>query len=734
MKTIEFQSKAQNELAHAAVTLLGRPTRGKLVFKAPTGSGKTVMMANGLAALSKKCEGVHSLAILWVAPNKLHEQSHSRLLSVYGATKALACLMPRELSGPDLPDRSVLFLNWDSINSANLMLRRDNESQLNLESYVTRARALGKKVVLVVDESHLHLDSGEGAQVVVDQIIQPALTIEVSATPRESAPHAQVTVFREDVVAAGLIRKRIIVNPGENVERSGSRMLVAYNGTSENLLDRALAKQTELAGLYRAEGTTVAPLVLIQLPDRRNSADALANFEAYLFAKHGLARGKGVAVWLSGDKSPDLADIASNSSSVRVLFFKQAIATGWDCPRAQILVGLREMQSETFTTQVLGRIIRHPEHKHYMEDALNYGYAFTNYEKLELDADTASWMGKRLVEAQQPFDLPFENWTARNTDRRGHLTSEAVALMLAHKSVLAGVRHRGPIMVNLLAGVEIEDLDARQAIGGTLPVELGLKALQERLNRMKADLVRELADQGSGLKYIEKALRDAAREVLGAADEKLLLETILHKDNRIQFELMVEGGVKEFLATQEKALRQFELHAGWSAPMTRFLDLSTPLEGYAKCLYKPVLADQFGKSNVERPFTAFLDGHPAVSLWFKNGDSGKEHFALKYTLDGEDRLFYPDFVVRLQTGIVGIYDTKGAGKSELSTGNMRDTYAKAEALHEYLERMRSQGHQVTGGIIIQQSDGSWWLHHGKNYPGTSDVSAETGWQPFSFTD
>lgn len=40
------------------------------------------------------------------------------------------------------------------------------------------------------------------------------------------------------------------------------------------------------------------------------------------------------------------------------MFFKQAAATGWDCRRAQILVGLREMQSDTFTTQILGRIIR----------------------------------------------------------------------------------------------------------------------------------------------------------------------------------------------------------------------------------------------------------------------------------------------------------------------------------------------------------------------------------------
>ena len=49
-----------------------------------------------------------------------------------------------------------------------------------------------------------------------------------------------------------------------------------------------------------------------------------------------------MAVWLSEEKSSTLPNIEKQDSEVDVLLFKQAIALGWDCPRASILVIFRE--------------------------------------------------------------------------------------------------------------------------------------------------------------------------------------------------------------------------------------------------------------------------------------------------------------------------------------------------------------------------------------------------------
>ena len=66
---------------------------------------------------------------------------------------------------------------------------------------------------------------------------------------------------------------------------------------------------------------------------------------------------------------------------VEVLLFKQAIALGWDCPRASVLLIYREMRNERFTVQTMGRILRMPEQKHYPNEALNFGYVYTNLNK-----------------------------------------------------------------------------------------------------------------------------------------------------------------------------------------------------------------------------------------------------------------------------------------------------------------------------------------------------------------
>ncbi len=72
------------------------------------------------------------------------------------------------------------------------------------------------------------------------------------------------------------------------------------------------------------------------------------------------------------------------------MIFKQAIATGWDCPRAQILVMFREMQSVVFQIQTVGRILRMPEWHHYDDSLLDIAYVYTDLQKASMGIhDTA---------------------------------------------------------------------------------------------------------------------------------------------------------------------------------------------------------------------------------------------------------------------------------------------------------------------------------------------------------
>ena len=84
-----------------------------------------------------------------------------------------------------------------------------------------------------------------------------------------------------------------------------------------------------------------------------------------------------VNIWMSDQKiiSDDLTDL---NGTPAYLLMKQAVATGWDCPRAKILVKLREGGKPDFQIQTIGRIRRMPERKHYLfPGVLDFCFIYT---------------------------------------------------------------------------------------------------------------------------------------------------------------------------------------------------------------------------------------------------------------------------------------------------------------------------------------------------------------------
>lgn len=112
-----------------------------------------------------------------------------------------------------------------------------------------------------------------------------------------------------------------------------------------------------------------------------------------------------LAVWLS-DKKENLEEIEKPDAEPVAVIIKQAVATGWDCPRAQILVKLRDNMDEKFEIQTIGRIRRMPEAKHYENDLLDSCYLYTLDEKFTESAKTH--LGKGALNAVKLF-LKEEN-------------------------------------------------------------------------------------------------------------------------------------------------------------------------------------------------------------------------------------------------------------------------------------------------------------------------------------
>ena len=132
IRDLAYQTNAVRELCSKTDRLIDLEGNKTIVFKAPTGSGKTVMMAAYLQQLVEYGGDMRRFAFIWTAPRQLHLQSKEKLENYFYDSKTLNCVLFEDLVDRQIGDREILFLNWESINKKDNIYIRDNEKDLNL--------------------------------------------------------------------------------------------------------------------------------------------------------------------------------------------------------------------------------------------------------------------------------------------------------------------------------------------------------------------------------------------------------------------------------------------------------------------------------------------------------------------------------------------------------------------------------------------------------------------------
>ena len=127
-----FQSIAVKKILNRSEDLFLNGGNKKLIFKSPTGSGKTLMIADFLKQFSEKHSNI-KISIIWAAPRKLHNQSKEKLSNYFKNTKSYICSNFNELKRKKISDREILFLNWEAINKKDKnLLILENEKEFYL--------------------------------------------------------------------------------------------------------------------------------------------------------------------------------------------------------------------------------------------------------------------------------------------------------------------------------------------------------------------------------------------------------------------------------------------------------------------------------------------------------------------------------------------------------------------------------------------------------------------------
>ena len=754
----KYQDQAVNDLSEKLFKLLKKPNaRHNLIFKAPTGAGKTIMMA---AFLNQFCEELpnrydlekRKAAFIWIAPNKLYIQSYNALKGYFAEMRSIKPIFFEDISDNELQPSEVLFLNWESINKDKNLMVKDNESGKTLFNFINKAKLNDTEIIVIIDEEHMFANTKTAKRAnEVLQKIYPKIEIRVSATPTTNSDY-RTLVERQDVIAEEMIKEGIILNPALDTIVQQGRSL------EEILLEQALAKREELRQASESLGVKINPLLLIQLPNDtsdNNTADdekyidvVLQNLE---YNYNITVNNNKLAVWLSGRKD-NVEDIEKPDNMVEVLLFKQAIALGWDCPRAGVLLIFRELKSTTFTIQTVGRILRMPEQKHYPNPLLNQGYVFTNLSKnqIEIVKDDMSYitMNKaRRIENYVPVQL---NSTYVNTrivrNRLGATFRKAlyeIAELNWELKREMGSDHFFETNKQLLKKRFINtDINTIEIV---IPENLRLTGEEEivlvnekvkfaktpsELARLFHSFCRSLIAPYAAVDstpVLEGGMKYFFEDYFGIIEYDAI-KIMLYDQNQPIFIELIEKAKERYQEMQEqkannatKDVQNYE----WEVPIERiYNELYEEKEAVQSHALEPFY-EYNRASKPEVKFAAFLEENKEnLHWWYKNGEKAKEHFAVPY-IDylGKQSLFYVDFVILSKTNVTCLFDTKTAGSDPANA------HLKHNALVDFIAVRNSKGLKTIGGILIEKSPNNistWWYCNNK----IANTKDTTGWDMF----
>ncbi|PKM91200.1 hypothetical protein CVU82_04075 [Candidatus Falkowbacteria bacterium HGW-Falkowbacteria-1] len=746
-----YQEKAVNQLIETAVKLLDFDGPGEaLVFQAPTGSGKTIMTAKFIEGLIKELPN-DDICFVWMSIGKgeLHLQSKHSLEKVFAGFPRVTLAEEEFLGGRErIVQNEVVVANWEKLRSKDgktgewkVLLMKDGE-KLNFRDVLEKTREQ-RKIILIIDESHTNATSERAQE--LRQIISADLVMEMSATPKLMPTVADlfetkagyVKVNPKDVIEEGMIKKELIIN--EDIEKIAK----SEEDSQTAVLEASYRKRLELKKAFEKEGSNINPLVLVQIPTAEAGEQKIEAVKKFL-AEKGITEKNGrMAIWLAEQKSDTIDWISEPNNEIEFLIFKQAIDTGWDCPRAHILVKFRETHNIVFEIQTVGRILRMPEQKHYGNEALNRGYIYTNLQSIsvkkeEYNPNIIKHLKATRIKEYKPIKI--ESYYKSRADY-GDVTSSFGSVFEKMANDYFGIKKGDKTKDNIKTveakGINLDIKKYQQELIADTAVDV--KSFDELEGKIDADAMAKLNVAVDELQiFFEQVIKNNLgpfknikrsvpavktaiyiwfNKTLGAedwSDPSLLTQQVfLHAKNRVVFEHVLSKAIGQYVFVKEQEVRErveeSEQRYAFELPTESFYNEHTDeivkVKNYA---FEPCYLNT-DRSNPEREFETFLNTNASkIDWWWKNGENKQDYFGVKYEYAGSISTFYPDYLVKLSDGRLGLLEVKDTGDRDGKTY----TKAKAEALQKYIAN--SGNKKLFGGIVIQRNR-AWLINDSKSF-------------------
>ncbi len=391
----DFQVKATKALLEKMLKARDAYYRGgdpaSCCLASPTGSGKTIMVAAAVESIFNGnpewgIERDPFATVLWVSDSpSLNEQTIYKFREATDLDPTLIETIENTFTGDhdELEPGHIYFLNRQKLSSAGL-LTKGGETPTFWQLLRRTINDSSVHLYMLYDEAHKGLGSADkkdtAGETITSRIIDGddgkspiPVVVGISATPKrftaamegrtERIPYPVVKVSPADVQASGLLKDKIVLQ----APTEGAAVYNIYLNDACN----TLVQSTALWQMYceQNDAPMVRPLMVVQVPNKV-SPDKIRQICSEIYEKvPSLDRSTAFAHVISGEGDMHLAPYevpcvepqdVQRKSDIRVLFAKEAISTGWDCPRAEVIFSMRPHQDDTYIAQLIGRMVRTP--------------------------------------------------------------------------------------------------------------------------------------------------------------------------------------------------------------------------------------------------------------------------------------------------------------------------------------------------------------------------------------
>lgn len=448
-----FQKLALSNLRAQTAEALGSYRRTHtpqiVSYTAPTGAGKTIVMSSLIESIlfgDEMYPDQLNAIFVWLSDSpELNQQSKDKIDLKADKIGLDQCFTITDESFDQemLDDGNIYFLNTQKLGKgSNLTKHGDGRTYTIWETLSNTVREKSDRLYFIIDEAHRGMQGRDAARATTimqkflkgspeDRLPAMPVVIGMTATPERfnnlatgiMSTTRYVVTTADEVRASGLLKDRIVITYPDTINNDMAVLQAAVDDWKQKW-----EHWTQYC--YEQHYAYVNPIFIVQVQNgsgNQISATDLDDCLRKIEERTGERFQYGEVVHTFGQTSTSLTlngievcycepSRIAEDRKIKVVFFKENLSTGWDCPRAETMMSFRHANDATYIAQLLGRMVRTPMQMHILvDDVLNDVHLFLPYFNADTVKDVAEAL-QRTEGGNIPTEVYGEAFSERTFD------------------------------------------------------------------------------------------------------------------------------------------------------------------------------------------------------------------------------------------------------------------------------------------------------------------------------